>query len=134
MDAWDGFHVYVSSKLKSYFSFKKRYSMSNLGLVSYNNKFLYCEFRAPGSTHNAGILRNFAIYQKIATGHAIPDRVIDLGQHGKIPLITVGDTAFPKHAWLIKVFHEDTSDRREKYFNKKLSSAPVVCENGHMAC
>ena len=41
--AWDGFHVYVSSKLKSYFSFNKRYSMSNLGLVSYSKKFLYCE-------------------------------------------------------------------------------------------
>ena len=34
VNAWDGFHVYVSSKLKSYFSFEKRYSMSNLGLVS----------------------------------------------------------------------------------------------------
>ena len=33
--AWDGFPVYVSSKLKSYFSFEKRYIMSNLGLVSY---------------------------------------------------------------------------------------------------
>ena len=28
--AWDGFHVYVSSKLKSFYSFKKRYSMSKL--------------------------------------------------------------------------------------------------------
>ena len=25
--AWDGFHVYVSSKLKLFYSFKKRYSM-----------------------------------------------------------------------------------------------------------
>ena len=78
--AWDGFHVYVSSKLKSYFSFKKRYSMSNLGLVSYNKKFLYWAVGAPGSTHDARMLRNSAIYQKIVTGHAIPDRVIDLGQ------------------------------------------------------
>ena len=129
--AWDSFHVYVSSKLKSYFSFKKRYSMSNLGLVSYNKKFLYCAIGAPGSTHDARMLRNSAIYQKIVTGHAIPDRVIDLGEHGKIPLVTVGDTAFPKHAWLIKVFREDTSDRREKYFNKKLCSARVVCENAY---
>ena len=30
VDAWDGFHVYVSSKLESLSSFKKRYSMSNL--------------------------------------------------------------------------------------------------------
>ena len=38
--AWDGFHVYVGSKLKSYFSFKKRYSMSSLGLVGHNKRFL----------------------------------------------------------------------------------------------
>ena len=84
-DAWDGFHVYVGSQLKSYFSFKKSYSMSNLGLVSYNKKFLYCTVRAPGSTHDARVLRNSAIYQKTVTGHVIPDRVIDLGDHGKIP-------------------------------------------------
>ena len=39
--AWDGFHVYAKSKLKSYFSFKKRYSMSDLGLVSYNMEIQY---------------------------------------------------------------------------------------------
>ena len=77
------------------------------------------------------MLRNSAIYQKRVTGHVILDRVIDLGKHGKIPLVTVGDIAFPKHAWLIKVFREDTSDRREKYFNKKLYSARVVCENAY---
>ena len=84
VDAWDGFHVYVSSKLKSYFSFKKRYSMSNLGLVSYNKKFLYCAVGALGSTHDARMLLNSAIYEKIVTWHAIPERVIDLGEHGTV--------------------------------------------------
>ena len=77
------------------------------------------------------MLCNSAIYQKKFTGHTVPDRVINLGENGKIPLVTVGDTAFPKHAWLIKVFREDTSDRREKYFNKKLCSARIVCENAY---
>ena len=96
--------------------------------MSYN-KFMYCVVGALGNTHDARMLRNSAIYQKIVTGHAIPDRVIDLGKHGKIPFVTAGDNAFPEHAWLIKVFREDTSDRRQKYFNKKLCSARVVCEN-----
>ena len=34
--AWDVAHVYVCSKLKLYFSFKKRHSVSNLALVGYN--------------------------------------------------------------------------------------------------
>ena len=86
MGAWDGFYVYVSFKLKSCFSFKKRYSMSNLELVSYNKKFLYCAVGPPGSTYDARMLCNSTIFQKIVTGHAIPDRVTDLGDHGKIPL------------------------------------------------
>ena len=96
--AWDGFYMYVRSKLKSYFTFKKRDSMSNLGLVSYNKKFLYCAVRTRGSTHDARMLRNSAIYQKKFTGHTVPGRVINLGENGKIPLVTVGDTAFPKRA------------------------------------
>ena len=55
----------------------------------------------------------------------------DLGEQGKIPLVTVGNTAFPKDAWLIKVSPEDTSDRREKYLNKKLYSARVVWKNAY---
>ena len=69
--------------------------MSILRLVSYKKKFLYFAVGAPGSTHDAGILRNSAIYQKIITGHTIPEKVIDLGQHGKIPLVTAGDAAYP---------------------------------------
>ena len=31
--AWDGFHVYLCSKLKNHYSFKHRYSITNTGLV-----------------------------------------------------------------------------------------------------
>ena len=48
--AWDGFHVYVCSKLKSYFSFKKRYTLSNLALIGYNKRILYAAAGTPGST------------------------------------------------------------------------------------
>ena len=51
--AWDGFHVYINSQLKNYFSFKERYSMTNLGLIGYNKRFLYTAVGAPGSTHDA---------------------------------------------------------------------------------
>ena len=55
--------------------------MSNLGLVSYNKKFLYCAAGAPGSTHDARcyVIPLF-IKKKVVTVHAIPDRVIDLGE------------------------------------------------------
>ena len=53
VSAWDGFHVYISSKLKNYFSFKKRYSISNMGLAAFNKRFLHAALGAPGSTHDA---------------------------------------------------------------------------------
>ena len=79
------------------------------------------------------MLRNSAIYQKIVTGHAIPDRAIDLGEHGKIPLVTFGDTTFPKHAWLIKVFCDNTSDRRGSTLIRSYTLL-VSCVKMHMAC
>ena len=51
--AWDGFHSYMSSKLKSFYSFKRRHSMSNLRLVGYNKSLLYCSVDTLGSTHDS---------------------------------------------------------------------------------
>ena len=48
--AWDRFHIYTTTKLTEYYRFKKRYSFSNMGLVSYNKCFLYAAVGAPCST------------------------------------------------------------------------------------
>ena len=55
--AWDSFYVYVNSQLKNYSSFKKRYSMKNLGLIGYNKRLLYTAVGAPGRTHDARLLK-----------------------------------------------------------------------------
>ena len=39
--ARDSFHVYISSNLKNLFNFKKRYSVTNMGLVAANKRFLW---------------------------------------------------------------------------------------------
>ena len=59
--AWDGFHVYITTMLKNSYSFKKQYTMTNLGLVGYNKRFLYAGVGAPGSTHDATLLRKSLI-------------------------------------------------------------------------
>ena len=38
--AWDGFHVYVSTTMKNFYSFKKRYSVTNMGFIGYNKRFM----------------------------------------------------------------------------------------------
>ena len=127
---WDGFHVYIESKLKSYFSFKKRYSMSNMGLVSYNKRFLYAAVGAPGSTHDARMLRNTSLFKEIVDGNKLPKKSFNLEDMGEIPLLTIGDYAFPRFPWLIKAYTESPRmTQQQKYFNRKLCSARVVVEN-----
>ena len=43
-----------------------------------------------------------------------------------MPLVAIGDTAFPKHTWLLKDYNEDTRDPKQRYFNTRLCSARVV--------
>ena len=47
----------------------------------------------------------------------------------EIPLVTIGDNAFPQHSLFLKAYKEDTKVDKERYFNKKLCSARVVTEN-----
>ena len=128
--AWDGFHVYPGTSLKQYYSFKKRYSINNMGLISYNKRFLSATVNAPGSTHDARLLRHSAAFLGITDGQCIPDKTIHLGEKfGEIPLVTIGDSAFPRHSWLLKCYNENTKDEKERLFNDKLRSARVVTEN-----
>ena len=126
--AWDGFHVYVRSKLKSFYGFKKRCSMSDLGLVRYNKRFLYCGVGPPRSLHDSRMLRSASLYEKTISGNIIPDKGITLGDFGNMPLVAIGDAAFPKHPWLLKGYNEDTRDPKQRYFNTMLCSARLVTQ------
>lgn len=127
--AWDGFHVHVNSLEKSNYSFKKKYTINNLALTSYNKRFLYAAVGAPGSTHDARMLRECSLFDEVLNGGVIPDRKLTLGDYGAIPLVTIGDSAFPRFSWLIKAYNESTRDPQKRYFNKMLCSARVVSEN-----
>ena len=105
--------------------------MVNLGLVGYNKRFLYCDVGVPGITHDSTILLSRLLYETIISGNIIPDKGITLGDFENIPLVTTGDTAFPKHAWLLKDYNELTRYPKQRYLNKKLCSARVVTENAY---
>ena len=72
--------------------------MTNLGLISYNKRFLYAAVGAPGSTHDARLLRHTSLYKEVISGGAIPYRQRVLGDFDTVPLVTIGDNAFPKFA------------------------------------
>ena len=105
--------------------------MTNLGLIGYNKRFLYAAVGAPGSTHDARLLKDSSIYSDIINGNVIPDWVVRLGDFGEIPLVAIGDSAFPQFAWLIKACNENTRDNQKKCFNKRLCGTRVVTENAY---
>ena len=128
---WDGFHVHVATRLKNHYSFKHKYTLSNMGLVGYNKRFLNLTCNAPGSTHDARLLRRSKIYRDIQAGGGLPNKSVDLGDDfGEIPLVTIGDTAFPLFSWLLKAF-PDTRDPKKRFFNTRLCGARVVTENSY---
>ena len=128
--AGDDFHVCVCSKLKNHCNFKHKYSVSNMGLVGYNKRFLDLTVGPPGSTHDARFLRNTGWFKQILNGLGLPDKTVDLGdEYGKIPLVTIGDSAFSRFSWLLKNFNCNTNNERERYFGIKLNSTRVVTEN-----
>ena len=110
--AWDGFHVYINSQLKNYFSFKKRYS---------NKHFPYAAVGAPGSTHDARLLKESSICSDITDGNVIPGRVLQLGDFGEISLVKNAESAFPQFAWLIKTYNENTRDNQKKVFQQAIA-------------
>ena len=84
--------------------------MNNLALTSYNKRFLYAAVGAPGSTHDARMLKESSFFDEVLSGRALPDRKINLGEFGDISLVTIRDSAFPRFSWLIKCYNENTRD------------------------
>ena len=131
MGAWDGFHVYIACWKKSFYSFKKRYSITNMGSIGYNKRFMWAAVGAPGSTHDSRLLRNCQVYSQIENGEIFPNQCLNLSPYGEIPLTTIGDLAFPSRPWLLKPYQQGTGVLVEKHFNTRLSSARVVTEHAY---
>ena len=101
-----------------------------MGLVGYNRRFLDLTEGPPGRTHDARFLRNTGWFKQILNGLGLPDKTVDLrDEYGKIPLVTIGDSAFSRFSWLLKNFNCNTNNERERYYNIKMNSTRVVTEN-----
>ena len=88
--------------------------MNNLALASYNKRFLYEAVGVPGSNHDTRMLKESSFFDEVLSGRALPDRKINLGDLGDIPLVTIGDNAFPRFSWLIKCCNENTIDSQQQ--------------------
>ena len=104
--------------------------MKNSALTLYNKRFLYAAVGASGSKHSwRKDVERVVYFDKVLSGRALPDQKINLGDFWDIPLVTIGDSTFPRFSWLIKCYNENTRDPQQLYFNKMLCSARVISEN-----
>ena len=85
IDACDGFHVHVATRLKNHYSFKHKYTISNMYLVGYNKRFLHDTCNGSGSTHNARLFRLIKVFSEIQSGRVIPQQYLDLAEGLQIP-------------------------------------------------
>ena len=102
-----------------------------MGLIGHNKRFLWAGVGAPGSMHDSTLLQSCPIFHAFEEGEVLPSKSLHLPEHGEIPFVAVGDSAFPSRVWLMKAFPDTTGDPAEINFNKKLRSARVVSEHAY---
>lgn len=56
------------------------------------------------------------------------DKVIQLSDFGEIPLVTIGDSAFPQYTWPLKMYNEIMRNKQQNNFNKRLCGSREVTE------
>ena len=78
-----------------------------MGLIGHIKRFLAVTVNAPGSSHNVCLLESTEVFKGILDGKILPNKSINLtDKFGEKPFVIVGDSAFPRHAWLVKGFSE----------------------------
>jgi hypothetical protein len=85
----------------------------------------------PGRVHDARVFINSSLYRRGESGRLFPNWKKTIA--GKeIPLLVLGDPAYPLLSWLMKSFPDNGSlSVQQKTFNYRLSKARVVVEHAY---
>ena len=81
----------------------------------------------PGSVHDARVLGNSKIYAKCESGSFLPNWPKTIC-NSTVPLVMLGDPAYPLKTWLMKPFSDTGLTQRQWKLNYRLSRARVVVE------
>lgn len=108
--------------------------------MDYRGWFMNAYIGWPGKVHDARVLVNSSLYRKAMSDTLLPDwkRTISGVQ---VPLVILGDPAYPALSWLMKPYPENArSTPEEKGFNYRQSRARMPVKNafgrlkGHWRC
>ena len=130
--AIDGSHIPIVRPCESasdYFNRKGYYSIIIQGVVDYRGKFIDAYIGWPGKLHDARVFYNSSFYRKANSGILFPNWSRCLYETD-VPLIILGDPAYPLLPWLMKPYSETTNiTPEEKHYNYWQSRARMVVEN-----
>ena len=138
LGVWDGFHVYISSKMKIFYNFKHRNAVSNMGLVGYNKRFLDLAVGAP-ALHQLHRKMKFSITDfstkcdQIRSFLRIWSHLLKkycLNKYCKDKFRQITDI-YQRFSWLLKSFQPMREDSKEPCYNSKLNSAKLVTKNAY---
>ena len=130
--AIDGTHTPIVRPQESasdYYNRKGYYSVIMQAVVDYRGQFVDAYIGWPGKVHDARVLVNSSLYQRAMNGTLLPDwkRSISGVQ---VPLIILGDPAYPALPWIMKPYPETSQSAREqRRYNYRQSRARMPVEN-----
>lgn len=131
----DGKHVVIEAPPNSgslYFNYKKTFSIVLLALVDAQYKFVAVDIGAYGKNSDGGILSNSNLGKALEKNKLnIPNEQYLPSTNEKLPLVVIGDEAFPLNKYLLRPYPgpQVREDQNKKKFNDRLSRARKVVED-----
>ena len=131
--AIDGTHIPVTPPRLHQEDYRNRkgwFSLNNQCVVDHQGLFLDVFAGFPGRAHDARVFANSPL--SIAAERQrpkFPQRPRNIQRGGQVPLVLIGDPAYPLKEYLMKPFrHTVNITRNQRAFNLRLNRARVVVE------
>ena len=130
--AIDGTHIRIVCPRESasdYYNRKGYYSIIMQAVVDHKGLFLDAYIGWPGKVHDARVFVNSSLYRKRMNGTLLPDwkrQIFGV----QVPLVLLGDPAYPALPWLMKPYPENASSTCAiRRYNYSQSRARMPIEN-----
>ncbi|XP_016388851.1 putative nuclease HARBI1 [Sinocyclocheilus rhinocerous] len=129
--AIDGSHIPITPPFedaKDYFNRKGSYSIILQAVIDHNSLFTNINVRWPGSVHDARVLRNSTLFHLAENGDLFAADTQEI-ECVNVPIMLLGDPAYPLLSWLMKGFPDTGNLSREhRRFSYRLSRARMTVE------